>query len=194
MKKLFLYVFLGLLLSGCSKEDKELSNFPIGGLIIGETLLKYMSEDKIIQNQIPVLERNTSGKFLKSIYTESSLTYDGIAVEYKVKDKKYIIQGIVGFINYDGNIENCYKKQDKIDKKISSKYHYINRKDSGLEKLNYGGDGSTFRSITYYLNNGGEMWIDCYYFTEGSTDGSLFETKFESNLKIIMSSKEMINK
>ena len=38
------------------------------------------------------------------------------------------------------------------------------------------------------------MWIDCYYFTEGSTDGSLFESKFESNLKIVMSSKEMINK
>ena len=181
MKKLLGIVVLGLLIVSVSSYADDKPNFRIEGLTIGESLLKYMSKEKIIENDMPLWEDK---KFLATMYTESSLTYDGVAVDYKPNDPNYIIQGITGLIYFKNDIEGCYKKQDEIDNKMSSKFFYIKRKDWGVLKLDIGGDGATYRPITYDLKKGSRMAVDCYFYTDPT---------FTHNLKVHMSTKIMKN-
>ena len=181
MKKLLGIIVLGLLIASVSSYADDKQNFRIEGLTIGESLLKYMSKEKIIENDMALYEDK---KFLATMYTESSLTYDGVAVDYKPNDPNYIIQGITGLIYFKNDIEGCYKKQDEIDNKMSSKFFYIKRKDWGVLKLDIGGDGATYRPITYDLKKGSRMAVDCYFYTDPT---------FRHNLKVHMSTKIMKN-
>ena len=181
MKKLLGILVLGLLIVSVSSYADDKQYFRIEGLTIGESLLKYMSKEKIIENDIPLWEDK---KFLATMYTESSLTYDGVAVDYKPNDPNYIIQGITGLIYFKNDIEGCYKKQDEIDNKMLSKFFYIKRKDWGVLKLDIGGDGATYRPITYDLKKGSRMAVDCYFYTDPT---------FTHNLKAHMSTKIMKN-
>ena len=181
MKKAIAIIVLGLLIVSVSSYADDKQYFRIEGLTIGESLLKYMSKEKIIENDMPLWEDK---KFLATMYTESSLTYDGVAVDYKPNDPNYIIQGITGLIYFKNDIEGCYKKQDEIDNKMSSKFFYIKRKDWGVLKLDIGGDGATYRPITYDLKKGSRMAVDCYFYTDPT---------FTHNLKVHMSTKIMKN-
>ena len=181
MQKLLGIVVLGLLIVSVSSYADDKQYFRIEGLTIGESLLKYMSKEKIIENDMPLWKDK---KFLATMYTQSSLTYDGVAVDYKPNDPNYIIQGITGLIYYENDIEGCYKKQDEIDNKMSSKFFYIKRKDWGVLKLDFGGDGATYRPITYDLKKGSRMAVDCYFYTDPT---------FTHNLKVHMSTKIMKN-
>ena len=181
MKKLLGILVLGLLIVSVSSYADDKQYFRIEGLTIGESLLKYMSKEKIIENDMPLWKDK---KFLATMYAESSLTYDGVAVDYKPNDPNYIIQGITGLIYFKNDIEGCYKKQDEIDNKMSSKFFYIKRKDWGVLKLDIGGDGATYRPITYDLKKGSRMSVDCYFYTDPT---------FTHNLKVHMATKIMKN-
>ena len=62
---------LGLLIVSVSSYADDKQYFRIEGLTIGESLLKYMSKEKIIENDMSLWEDK---KFLATMYTESSLT------------------------------------------------------------------------------------------------------------------------
>ena len=124
MKKLSLYIFLGLLWCNAGFAD-DISDFEIAGMSIGDSLLDYMSEEEIKENAINVYEDN---KFIVSVYNKSYEIYDDVAIEYKSNDKKYKIHGLQGMIYFRNNIESCYKKQDEVEKEISLMFEEIKKK------------------------------------------------------------------
>ena len=96
---------------------KDISDFQIEGMSIGESLLDYYSEDFILENTATY---NTDGEFLYFENYEGLKTYYGIAILYKKNDNKYKIYSVTGAINYDDKIEECYQKQNEVMSELSN--------------------------------------------------------------------------
>jgi len=179
MKKLSIYLFLIFFGFSAPSFADDIQDFEIVGMSIGDSLLDYMSEKEIKENVGFVYEDK---KFTVSVYNKSSEMYDLIGIEYKSKDKKYKIHGVQGMIDFPNNIEGCYKKQDEIEKEISSMFTEIKKKNWGILKLDFGGEGSTYKPITFDFKNDHRMSVDCYYLTD---------TPQKNNLKVTMTSNEL---
>ena len=179
MKRLSLYLFLVLFTFQTPSWADDIRDFQIEGISIGDSLLDYMSEEEIKENVGYVYPDK---KFTVSIYNKSSEIYDEVGIEYKSKDKKYKIHGVQGAIFFENNIEGCYEKQDEIEKEISSMFNETKKENWGILKLDFGGEGSTYRPITFDFNKGDSITIDCYHLTD---------TPQKNNLKVTMTSNEL---
>ena len=122
MKKLSVYFFLILFSFSASSFADDISDFEIEGISLGDSLLDYMSEEKIkIQ-----LERNkemyshTDKKFIGiQVLGISSEVYEYIVVGIKrTGDINYKIYSVRGMLDYS-NPGDCLKNQKTIVKELS---------------------------------------------------------------------------
>ena len=119
----FFLIILILILSfqSWTKAD-DVSDFEIEGMSIGESLLNFMSEKQITE----ALGSEKAYFYENKFVTISSWdnrdkyeTYDNVGIILKQDDSTYKIYGLEGLlINQDGNIDDCYKKQESIAKEI----------------------------------------------------------------------------
>ena len=179
MKKLSTYLFLILFSFSAPSFADDIRDFEIEGVTIGDSLLDYMSEEEIKENVGFVYEDK---KFTVSYYNKSSEVYDEVAIEYKSKDKTYKIHGVQGVLYFENNIEGCYKKQDEVEKEISLMFDETKKKNWGILTNPSRAEGSTYKGITFDLNNGARTTIECYHYSDVPQD---------DHLKIATSSKEL---
>ena len=179
MKKLSTYLFLILFSFSAPSFADDIKDFEIEGMTIGGSLLDYMSEEEIKENLGFVYEDN---KFTVSFYNKSSEMYDMVGITYKSNDKTYKIHGVQGLIFFENNIEGCYKKQDEIEKEISSMFTETKKNNWGILTNPSSAEGSTFKGITFVFNNGSRATIECYHYSD------IPET---DHLKITANSKEL---
>ena len=179
MKKLSVCLFLILFSFSASSFADDIRDFEIEGVTIGDSLLDYMSEEEIKENVGFVYEDK---KFTVSYYNKSSEVYDEVAIEYKSKDKTYKIHGVQGVLYFENNIEGCYKKQDEVEKEISLMFDETKKKNWGILTNPSRAEGSTYKGITFDLNNGARTTIECYHYSDAPQD---------DHLKIATSSKEL---
>ena len=181
MKKLLAILILILFTLQTPSQADDIQDFEIERVTIGDSLLDYMSEEEIKESVVSVYPDK---KFTISVYKKSTEIYDsGVGSTYKSKDKKYKIHGVQGRISFR-NIEDCYRKQDEVEKEISSMFNEIKKEDWGILKLNLQGtavEGSTYKPSTFTFNTGEVIQIACYYYYD---DPPHF-------LKISMVSKEL---
>ena len=178
MKKLSTYLFLFLFSFLASSFAADISDFEIDGISVGDSLLDYMSEQEIKENVVFVYEDK---KFTVSLYNKSSEIYDSVGITYKSKDKTYKIHGVQGLIDFPDNIGSCYKKQDEIEKDISSLFSETKKKNWGILINPDQQKGSTYKPITFDLNKGGNILIACHHYSD---------TPQIDHLKISIKSKE----
>lgn len=119
MKKIFLFVVLGLLLNG-NVYANNIEDFELDGVSIGNSLLDYFSEEEIINNSEYLYENKKSfSRDIAAIYYYKNLKeYDVIQIDFKINDKKFEIVGLSGFVVYDNDLDGCYKKQEQIFKEL----------------------------------------------------------------------------
>ena len=181
MKKFLGILVLALFLIVPSQAD-DIRDLQIEGMSIGDSLLDYMSEEEIKKNEFPDIYEDK--KFTLSDYNKSSEIYNTVSIEYKPNDKTYKIYGIQGMIDFSNNIEGCYKKQDEIEKEISSMFNEIKKKNWDILKLHLKGkaaEGSTYKPITFDFNTGDSISISCYHYSDMPQ---------RDHLKITLTSKE----
>ena len=178
MKKLSAYLFLILLSFSAPSFAADISDFEIDGISVGDSLLDYMSEQEIKENVVFVYEDK---KFTISESNKSSEMYDGVGITYKANDKTYKIHGVQGLIDFPDNIGSCYKKQDEIEKDISSLFSEAKKKNWGILINPNQAEGSTYKPITFDLNKGGNILIACHHYSD---------TPQIDHLKISIKSKE----
>ena len=183
MKKLSTYLFLILFSFSTSSFADDIRDFQIEGVSIGDSLLDYMSEEEIKENN--VVHVYPDKKFTVSVYKQSTEIYDwGVGIEYKSNDQTYKIHGVQGRALFKNDIEGCYEKQDEIEKEISSMFDQTKKKNWGILKLHLKGsaaEGSTYKPITFDFNDGATLMINCYYYHDDPPH----------MLKISMTSKEL---
>ena len=158
MKKLSTYLFLILFSVQTSSLGSSISDFQVEGISIGDSLLDYMSEEEIKNNVVHVYEDK---KFTISEYKKSFELYDALGFAYKTDDKKYMVQGIQGHIDFIDDIKNCYKKQDEIVEELSSLFVNQEKIEYGIESLEPDEKG-TWKPINFEFSNGTAVSVTCY--------------------------------
>ena len=118
MKRLSLYLFLLLFTLQTPSQADDIRDYEIEGLSIGSSALDHISEE--------IIKKNTWNYYKDKTFTPIQInhlsffkTYDAIDINYKTDDKNYIIHGLSGIIMYQNNINDCYKKMDKIVLELS---------------------------------------------------------------------------
>ena len=101
-------------------QANDIKEFKIEGMAIGDSLLNYFNESEIqnnIHSDYPASDR------FKRFYAHNHKSfelYEGVQINFKKNDKKYIIHVIAGQINFPDNINACLKEQKKVVKELDS--------------------------------------------------------------------------
>ena len=167
--KILLTLFV-LLFSSLVVVAEDISDFQIEGISVGDSLLNYMSEEKILiaiqknKNRYTFLE--DINRFVEVYKNDSLKTYDYIKFFVKPDDEKFLIYLITGAIEFTNDFSGCKKKQKEIVKEIS-KMFIGTKKDEGTYKHRA---DPTNRSILYYVRftfqSGDNILIQCMDFEE----------------------------
>tara|TARA_Y100000294_G_C8384108_1_gene267977 strand:- start:34 stop:633 length:600 start_codon:yes stop_codon:yes gene_type:complete len=199
MKKIIFLTFFVLLIS-CSKEKnvvdgiaEDVKHYTVGGMTIGDSLLDYMSEEKIKENVVHVYPDK---KFIVSVYKRFPKNYDAIGAAYKSNDKTYKIYDVQGRIEFNKNIEGCYKKQNEIEKKLSTIFQKDKIQKLGIESHNKD-NGSTYKQTRFFMESGDAATVACYHFPRGDYGDHLkiniISVEFQNYLINLKKEKEKNN-
>ena len=107
MRKLLLILILTSSFNTGIKAD-DVKDFQIEGMSIGDSLLNFFSEKEIKENIFEDYPASDKYKRFFSWKHKSFEVYDGVQVNFKKGDKKYVIKSLTGEIKYkNGNIDEC---------------------------------------------------------------------------------------
>jgi len=117
MKKLFIIIIFFISFQALSKAD-DIRDFEIEGMSIWDSLLDFMTENQIkdaLKSKFSFYYTDKfvtiSGWDIKDKFT----TYDNVGFVLKLDDESYKIFALEGtFVTQNGNIQDCYKKQNTI--------------------------------------------------------------------------------
>ena len=174
MKKLLVIIALGLFLITPLKAD-DIRDFQIEGMSIGDSLLDYVSKDEIEKRK--KYYPKSKKWFMFAMKVSSFKTYDAFQVHVKEDDSRYIIGTLDGLINYENNIEDCYKKKDEIEIEISEIFKNA-KKIEDVSKHTYDQSGKSLAtSIEYWFESGDVAVLECIDWSEeiGLTDKLTFK-------------------
>ena len=164
MKKLSLYIFLGLLWCNVLNAG-SIKDYEKGGMKLGKSLLELMTYDEIVEGLQP-LERGDD--FIATLYIPNPFTYpDEIGlymVVFKPDDENFIIHGFYLFEQYPNDFAGCMKKQDEYVKK-NTKIFNLKPVDYGV-KPRPGGPGKWRSVIFEYTPPKETSSVLCYHFED----------------------------
>ena len=151
---------LGLFLITQSWAE-DIRDIQIEGMSIGDSLLDYFSEEEIKANS-----QNFPGGgkyFYVAIYDSKYFNvFDGVQFLHKKSDRMYKIYSITGYIDYDKNIDGCYKKLNELDKELSILFKDAKRSIPKTVKHPADKSGkSTIKEIFYDFQSGDGVSISC---------------------------------
>ena len=113
MKRFLIILILIFTLQTSSQAD-DIRDFQIEGMSVGDSLLDFMSKEKI--EKLKMTDYPNSKKFSRVTTVFPNMeTYEDVMIQFKTKDKKYIIHAVDGGFYYHNNtIKDCYKKKIKL--------------------------------------------------------------------------------
>ena len=122
MKRLLLILILTFGFQSLTKAD-DITDFEIEGMSIGDSLLDYFNENEILST----LKKQPSNgylypskKYRSARFVDSSKfsNYEKVIVAFRDKDKQFIIEHIMGVIDYKNNFSKCFIKLDSVENAI----------------------------------------------------------------------------
>ena len=183
MKKLLVLLFSLLFLGSPFVFAKDISDFSIEGISIGDSLLDYISEDEILK-EIKRSEDNNYYSYLKEPYKyvdiylfNYSSTYEaGLSFMIKNnsrnqyisnKNEKYTILEIRGMKNYFNDFDGCIQKRDEVVEELSNMFpntQKIERKNSShpIDPS----ENSITNTTSFVFDSGAEVQAKCVDFEE----------------------------
>jgi hypothetical protein len=182
MKKLILIFILTLSFHPLAKAN-DIKDFEIHGMSIGDSLLKFISKDKI-ENQKKVWYPVKEYFVINFPDFNNNEEYDALTISLKKDDNNYEIKSIGGTVFHQKNIEECYPKKDQIVKDLSSLFkNSTQKKDLGTFKLSADPSGkSNATTVNFYFKNNSLISVQCKDWSE--------EFKSWDRLKVTLVSKE----
>ena len=135
--KLFLAVLILIFSFQSLVMADDISEFEIEGMSIGDSMLDYVDEDKIINEM--------NSKDYSFFYDDDYVTistwnirdkfkiYNDVGVILKFGDNQYKIYGLEGtlYMEESGYIEECHKKQNEIVDDIKNLLNLDNKETPG---------------------------------------------------------------
>ena len=187
MKKSFIIIiFLNLCFISPSQAD-DIKDFQIGGMSLGDSLLRYFDKSEIKKNSY-FLEQAKGNKEFKKYGKKISGQYDKISVTFKASDQNFISKSIQGIKWFKDDINSCLKTRDEIIKELSNLFKNQPKKDFAKRVHTF--DKNSY-SYDYYvifgsgnLNNEDHVVISCYDWSKN--------LKYWDHLRVAIVSKEYV--
>ena len=140
----------------------SIKDFQIEGISIGESALKYYTEDQIIKNSRDYYKDKTFTP-TQNIAPNSFQQYDFFDYSFKTNDKNYLMTSIAGIISYENkDINDCYDKMDEIDNDINNILNSFKRTSGNKIKSKSDPNGKSTYSQINYIGEDGVINITCY--------------------------------
>ena len=205
MKKLLLLLFSLFFLSSPSVFADDISDFSIGGISFGDSLLDYMSEDEILKeielsislNGYSFL--NEPNKYIEVyIFGKDFPTYDVVSVFIKNNftnqyvtnnNEKYRILSIWGSIDFIEDFNACMKKRDEIAADLSKMFPNAIKDVYGRSHRADPSGDSKFEAINFNLSLGGYIEAQCDNFEETFR----IKNNYSEGLNVAIISEEIEN-
>ena len=157
MKKLLLILILTLSFQSWTKAE-DVSEFEIEGMSVGESLKNYMS-----MAEIKKAEENSTfyndKRYIVIFSNKISSTYDDIEITYNPNDKNYIIQSLVGKIEYPDSYDECKLRKKDIAKEFE--LFFSNYVIDENESTHWYDKNSTVDVTDFFFNSGGFARVSC---------------------------------
>ena len=201
MKKLLVILFSFFLLSSPSVFAEDISDFSIEGMSIGDSLLDYMTEEKILEkiekNKGRFQYLNEPNKYIQISLIKNLGIYDRVIIFIKNnssnlyisdKNEKYTILSITGAIDFIKDHDGCIQKRDEIKAIVSNMFPGI---DNWEGKSNYRSDpsGESFLEVIEFLfPSGAEIELQCLNIEESFR----IQKNWAEGLRIVIDTKEII--
>ncbi len=153
-KVLIMRVFIVLLviffsLQSWTKAD-DITDFQIEGMSVGDSLLQYMSEQDIIDNNLNLY--HSKSKFIAINFSGIKKTYEYVYLYVKRNDKNFKIH-LIRAANVVQNKSNCFKIKKQIVNEMKSlfqnatfqegqqQHYYYKKSTQYISQFYYGSDG-----------------------------------------------------
>ena len=121
MKRLLLIIILTLSFHTLTKAN-DIKDFEIAGMSIGDSLLDHFSKNEILSalKKQPLNGYIYPSKKYRSVRFFSSKfgNYEQVIVSFRDKDKQFIIEHIMGVIDYKNNFSKCFVKLNSVENAI----------------------------------------------------------------------------
>ena len=185
MKK-YSYIIIILFVTASHSIADNLKDFEIEGIIIGESLLDYATEEEI--QSINANFNYKTDKFVTYRFEKihNLKQYDKLNVSVKKGDRKYIIVGISGIYYYE-NLEECNSIKKEIQSYIKKEFKINESEETKFPSS----QDKTGKSMIYGIQNYLKPYpslesinINCYDFTK--------ESKLRANLKVSVNTHQFM--
>lgn len=145
---------------------EDISDFQIEGMSIGDSLLDYMSENEINKNLTDLYNYIDEKKFITTgFFAKKTSNFDVIQVTLKINDNKYKVYGVGGNINPIDS-SKCLIKQQEVDRDINNYFKNFEKFGPITAPHPVDKSGKSFvHQVSYILNSGGVVLIECYDFS-----------------------------
>ena len=187
MKKLSLYIFLGLICCTVGYAN-DIRDFQIEGISIGDSLLRYSTQEEIniSENNSSIMKDKSKKERYRIIFlnTITKNEYETVQITYKINDKNYIIHSIDGSINFPNKFQECKNEMNIVvnDLKkifIDNKLRKTNGKHTADKS------GKSIHSSTYFDLSNGQVTVWCVLWSN--------EMNYDDGLAVTLRSKEYTN-
>ncbi len=167
MKKLSLYIFLGLMWCNVGFAD-DIKDFEIEGMRVGESALTYFSKEEIENGKQPQQYPGSDRYIISNIFEHKNFKkFVQIQINYLKNDTEYKMGGILGSAPYD-DIQLCLKDKDIMENKMD-KFFEVPVKESAKQDKHYDPTGNSKTYITQYFLENGFAQITCDDWSEKLT-------------------------
>ncbi len=188
MRSTLILLIIFFSLQSWTKAD-DIRDFQIEGMSIGDSLLDYFSEKKIIKEKRNYYKNKKYTPV--EINSNNFKTFTDLSFTYRTNDKDYIIERISGFIDYrNKDIKNCYKQVDIVANEIENIFSSNVSRSKKNNKIFYEVDKtgkSNLEYITFDFKNYDQIVVACYNFSKesGYTDNFNVELKTDKINKFL---------
>jgi len=163
MKKLLAIIILSLCFITPFQAD-DIRDFEIEGVSLGESLLNSFSEKAILEDK-PNWFKNKDYSIANNLRSKNFETYEFLQIAYKTEDKKYVVEGIEGFIFFS-NLDDCLDKIREIDREISGFFTNVKRSPLRKHKHNNPDNSSIIHSMNFRFKSGASIGLGCSLFKD----------------------------
>ena len=147
-------------LQSWTKAD-DIRDFEIEGMSIGDSLLTYISKNKIedLQKYFSYSSKDYYQIAISNDIYELN-NYDFLQIDLKTNDNKYIIPLLSGIIDFSKKINDCILKKDEIISDIVMAFPNLRRNDRDISHpSDKSGKSKVYQ--TYFRLTNGAISIEC---------------------------------
>lgn len=172
-----------------SKAD-DIKDFEIEGISVGDSLLKYLSKDEILN-----AKRNyftDERDYYVVGFTKDLKNYEVVDVYLKTGDSRYIVRTLGGMLTVK-NLDECLAKKDSIKKEFDQILSHLKNtnhvKDHELDKTGF---SKQYQQVYYFgnaSNRDNHIRIECDRWSEKIKK----ERGFNDGLNIVAMTTEILD-